>query len=53
MAEREKEGIFLVSPEDYRAAAIETIKKMKDPEILKLIYYFVKSGYKEEKAGSE
>lgn len=44
---------FLISPEEYRSEAIETIRKIKSPEILKLICCFAKSGYKEEKAGSE
>ncbi|MCI8859255.1 MAG: hypothetical protein HFI71_06975 [Lachnospiraceae bacterium] len=32
---------------------IEMVEKIENPVILKLIYGFVKSGYKEEKAGSE
>lgn len=51
-AERCKKEIgFLISPEEYRNGAIEIIRKIKSPKILKLIYYFVKSGYKEENAG--
>lgn len=32
---------------------IELVEKIENPEILKLIYGLVKSGYAEEKAGSE
>lgn len=31
----------------------EMVEKIENPAILKLIYGLVKSGYKEEKAGSE
>lgn len=48
---KEKEVEFFISPEEYKREAIKTIKKIKSPEILKLIYYFAKSGYKEENAG--
>lgn len=48
-----KEISFLISPEEYQNEAIEIIRKIKSPEILKLIYCFVKSSYKEERAGSE
>lgn len=44
---------FLISPEEYQSEAIEIIRKIKSPEILKLVYCFVKSSYKEERAGSE
>lgn len=37
----------------YKQKIIELVEKIENPEILKLIYGFVKSGYKEEKAGSE
>ena len=36
---------------NYKKEIIEMIQKMNDPVILKLIYGFTKSGYKEEKAG--
>lgn len=49
--ENEKRVEFFVSPEEYRREAIKTIKKIKSPEILKLIYYFANSGYKEENSG--
>lgn len=48
---KEKETGFLFSSEEYRNEAIKIIKKIKSPEILKLICCFVKSGYKEENAG--
>lgn len=53
VVKHEKEIKFLASPEEYRSEAIETIKKINRPEILRLIYYFIKSGYKEENAGGE
>ncbi len=37
----------------YRKKIIEMVEKIENPGILKLIYGFVRSGYKEEKAGSE
>lgn len=36
---------------DYVQEIMEMLKKIENPLILKLIYGFVKSGYKEEKAG--
>lgn len=39
--------------EFYKDKIIEMVEKIKNPEILKLIYGLVKSGYAEEKAGSE
>ena len=37
--------------EQYREKIIEMVGKIENPLILKLIYGFIKSGYKEEKAG--
>ena len=51
VVKNEEEIKFLISPEEYRSGAIETMKKINSPEILKLVYYFVKSGHKEERAG--
>lgn len=39
--------------EFYRREIIKMVEKIENPVILKLIYGFVKGGYKEEKAGSE
>lgn len=39
--------------EKYRKKIIEMVEKIENPAILKLIYGLVKSGYAEEKAGSE
>lgn len=35
----------------YKQKIIEMVEKIENPTILKFIYGFVKSGYKEEKAG--
>lgn len=37
--------------EKYKEEIINMVKKIENPLILKLIYGFTKSGYKEEKAG--
>ncbi len=37
----------------YKEKITELVEKIENPEILKLIYGLVKSGYAEEKAGSE
>lgn len=37
----------------YKDKIIEIVEKINNQEILRLIYEFAKSGYKEEKAGSE
>ena len=37
--------------EYYRKKITEKVNKMENPLILKIIYGFVKSGYREEKAG--
>lgn len=39
--------------EFYREKTIEMVKEIENTVILKLIYGFVKSGHKEEKAGRE
>lgn len=39
--------------EFYRKKIIEMVERIQNPTILKLIYGFVKSGYKEEKAGKK
>lgn len=41
------------SQPNYREKIVELVEKIENPAILKFIYGFVKSGYKEEKAGSE
>ena len=35
----------------YRNQIIEMVKKIEEYSIIKLIYYYVQSGYNEEKAG--
>lgn len=37
--------------EDYKKKIIEMVERIENPSILKLVYNFIKSGYKEEKAG--
>ncbi len=37
----------------YKEKIIELVEKIENPAILKLIYGLAKSGYAEEKAGSE
>ena len=37
--------------EEYREKIVEMVKKIEDHSIIKLIYYYVQSGYNEEKAG--
>lgn len=37
----------------YKEKIAELVEKIENPEILKLIYGLAKSGYAEEKAGSE
>ena len=37
--------------EEYREKIIEMVKEIEDQSIIKLIYYYVQSGYREEKAG--
>lgn len=37
----------------YKKKIVEMIEKIDNPKILKLIYGFTKSGYREEKAGRE
>lgn len=39
------------TPDSYRMSIIEMIKEIENITILKFIYGFTKSGYKEEKAG--
>ncbi len=36
---------------DYKQKIIEMVEKIENQKILKLIYGFAKSGYKEENAG--
>ena len=36
---------------EYKEKIIEMVKKIEDHSIIKLIYYYVQSGYNEEKAG--
>lgn len=37
--------------EEYRGKIIEMIKEISDISTIKLLYYYVSSGYNEEKAG--
>ena len=37
--------------EDYREKIIEMVKEIENRSIIKLLYYYVQSGYNEEKAG--
>ena len=37
--------------EEYRGKIIEMVKEIENHSIIKLIYYYVQSGYREEKAG--
>lgn len=37
--------------EFYQKGIIDMVKEMENITILKLLFYFTKSGYKEEKAG--
>lgn len=37
--------------DEYRKKIIEMVKKIENNSIIKLIYYYVQSGYNEEKAG--
>lgn len=38
---------------DYKKEIIEMVKKINNIKILKLIYGFTRSGYKESKAGGK
>lgn len=43
---------FVFKDKDYyKREIIEMVSEMQNPEILKLLYGFALSGYKEEKAG--
>ena len=37
--------------EEYREKIIEMVKEIENRSIIKLLYYYVQSGYNEEKAG--
>lgn len=37
--------------EEYCEKIVEMVKDIEDSSIIKLIYYYVQSGYNEEKAG--
>ncbi len=37
--------------EEYKENIIEMVEKIESYSIIKLIYYYVQSGYNEEKAG--
>ena len=37
--------------EEYKEKIIEMVKKIENNSIIKLLYYYVQSGYNEEKAG--
>lgn len=38
---------------EYKEKIIEMVKEIEDHSIIKLIYYYVQSGYREEKAGTK
>ncbi len=44
-------GVLVNEKEEYRKQIVEMIEKIENPRILKMIWGFVRSGYKEEKAG--
>lgn len=37
--------------EEYKEKIIEMVNKIENNSIIKLLYYYVQSGYREEKAG--
>ena len=37
--------------EEYREKIIEMVKEIENRSVIKLLYYYVQSGYNEEKAG--
>ena len=37
--------------EEYKWKIIEMVEKIENSSIIKLLYYYVQSGYNEEKAG--
>ena len=37
--------------EEYKEKIIEMVEKIENSSIIKLLYYYVQSGYNEEKAG--
>ena len=37
--------------EEYREKIIEMVNEIENSSIIKLLYYYVQSGYNEEKAG--
>ena len=37
--------------EEYKGKIIEMVEKIENNSIIKLLYYYVQSGYNEEKAG--
>ena len=37
--------------EEYKEKIIEMVKEIENRSIIKLLYYYVQSGYNEEKAG--
>lgn len=45
------DGNILEGKECYKDKINEILKKIENPQIIKLIYGFAKSGYEEEKAG--
>lgn len=53
MDKKKFENISEDPQSNYREKIVELVEKIENPVILKFIYGFVKSGYKEEKAGSE
>ena len=38
---------------EYKEKIIEMVKEIENRSIIKLLYYYVQSGYREEKAGTK
>lgn len=51
MAEQKERVYDMGNKEDYKKKIIEMVEKIENHSIIKLIYYYVQSGYNEEKAG--
>ena len=51
MAEQKERVYDMENKEDYKEKIIEMVKKIENNSIIKLLYYYVQSGYNEEKAG--
>lgn len=53
MVDKDQKGVVKMENEvdEYREKIIEMVKDIEDNSIIKLLYYYVQSGYNEEKAG--